>query len=144
VVGKLQAAVPGPRTDQNAWFEPYFSGQWSKGPDHYKRVAQNLRKTLLFGSGTMPMGLLRDCLDYALNDSARFTGVFDAIRNAFRFQGSKKLWEEVSAIYDFRNTFVAHQEGDALTNVKQASAALGRWIRGLRMLLEAVAPNTAH
>jgi len=140
VAEKLQPLVPGLPQDQRAWFEPYLQGAGAKHPDHYKKMAQNLRKTLLFGSGLMPVGLLRDCLDYALNDSARYTGAFDSVRTAFRFQGSKKLWEEVNAIYDFRNKYVAHQELE-LVNVSAAGTALGRWIRGLALLLSLDSPD---
>lgn len=136
IAEKLQPLVPGLPQDQRAWFEPYLQGAGSKHPDHYKRLAQNLRKTLLFGSGLMPVGLLRDCLDYALNDNARYSGVFEAARVSFRFQGSKKVWEEVNAIYDFRNKHVAHQEVE-LTDAKAAAAALGRWIKGLGLLAHA-------
>ncbi|QYU67278.1 site-specific DNA-methyltransferase [Leptolyngbya sp. 15MV] len=111
----------------------YLQGAGSKHPDHYKKLAQNMRKTLLFGSGLMPVGLLRDCLDYALNDSARYPGVFESVREAFRFQGSRKVLEEVNAIYDFRNKHVAHQEVE-LTDAKSAMVALARWIKGLRLL----------
>ena len=136
VAEKLQPLVPGLPQDQRAWFEPYLQGAGAKHPDHYKKLAQNMRKTLLFGSGLMPVGLLRDCLDYALNDSARYTGVFESVREAFRFQGSKKVWEEVNAIYDFRNKYVAHQEVE-LTDAKSAGIALARWIKGLRLLATA-------
>lgn len=134
VVAKLLPGVPGLPQEQRAWFNPYLQGGGAKPPDHYRRTAQNLRKTLLDQGGLMPMGLLRDCLDYALNDSTRYDGVFHAVREAFRYEGSRKVLEEVNAIYDFRNKFVAHQE-EALTNVAVASAALGRWIRCLAMLL---------
>ncbi len=136
VAGKLQPLVPGLPQDQRAWFEPYLQGAGSKRPEDYKRLAQNMRKTLMFGSGLMPVGLLRDCLDYALNDSARYTGVFESVREAFRFQGRKKVWEEVNAIYDFRNKYVAPQEVE-LTDAKAAGIALARWIKGLRLLATA-------
>lgn len=133
VAEKLQPLVPGLPQDQRAWFEPYLQGAGSKNPEHYKRVAQNIRKTLLFGSGLMPIGLLRDCLDYALNDIARYKGVFEGVRDGFRFQGSRKVLEEVNAIYEFRNRHVAHQEVE-LTDAKAAGIALARWIKGLRLL----------
>lgn len=133
IAARLGPMVPGLPQDQRAWFEPYVSGGGSKPSDFYKRMTLNLRKTLLFDSGLMPIGLLRDSLDYVLNDSARFPGVFESVRTAFRFSGSRKLLEEVSAVYDFRNTYVAHGEM-ALTDAKIAGAALGRWIRLMSMM----------
>lgn len=130
---RLGPLVPGLPGDQRTWFQPYIQGTQARPVEHYKRLAQNLRKTLLFQSGVMPMGLLRDCLDYALNDNAKIGGVFDAVRDSFRFTGSRKVLEEVIAVYDFRNSFVAHQES-AITDTKPAGAALGRWIRTLALI----------
>lgn len=132
---KLGPLVPGLPADQRTWFEPYIQGTTAKPADHYKRMAQNLRKTLLFqGGGVMPMGLLRDCLDFALNDNAKIGGVFDSVRQAFRYSGSRKVLEEVTAVYDFRNKHVAHQESP-ITDVKPAGLAMGRWIKALAMIL---------
>lgn len=139
LTAKLGGLVPGLPADQRAWFEPYFQGGPGKSAEHYKRVAQNLRKTLLFGSGLMPIGLLRDCLDFALNDNTKIGGVFDAIRQAFRFTGSRKVLEEVTAVYDFRNAHIAHQESP-IADVKPASAALGRWIKTLALLYASQTP----
>lgn len=133
VVRRLGPLVPGLPADQRAWFEPYIAGRADRPPDHYKRMAQNLRKTLLFSSGLMPMGMARDCLDYALNDSTKIPGVFESIKQVFRFTGGRKVLEELTAVYDFRNQHVAHQE-IALTDLKPAGIALGRWIRTLAML----------
>ncbi len=130
---KLGPLVPGLPTDQKTWFEPYFQGTQARPAEWYKRVAQNLRKTLLFQSGLMPMGLLRDCLDYALNDRAKIGGVFDSVKQAFLYTGSRKVLEELSAVYDYRNKHIAHQESP-ITEAKPAGLAMGRWIKTLRML----------
>ncbi|QYU67477.1 hypothetical protein J4558_21570 [Leptolyngbya sp. 15MV] len=88
---------------------------------------------MLFQSGLMPMGLLRDCLDYALNDKAKIGGVFDSVKQAFLYTGSRKVLEELSAVYDYRNRHVAHQE-NPITDPKPAGLAMGRWIRTLGLL----------
>lgn len=137
ITHRLQQRVPGLPSDQRAWFEPPLQGKSDKKTDHYKRVNTNLRKTLLFDGGLMPIGLLRDCLDYALNDSARFPGVFADVRAAFRFAGARKLLEAVSTIYEFRNTYVAHQDAP-LTDPRVAGPALGEWIRLIPLLIGAI------
>lgn len=109
--------------------------------EHYKRMAGSLRKTLLFQSGLMPLGLLRECLDYALNDKAKIGGVFDSVKQAFLYTGSRKVLEEVSAVSDYRNKHVAHQE-TPITDAKPSGLAMGRWIRTLAMLTGA--PPVAH
>lgn len=143
IVGqKLGPLVPGLPGDQRTWFEPYLPRDASRPPEHYKRIAQNLRKTLLFNAGLMPIGLLRDCLDYALNDNAKIPGVFEGIREQFRFTGGRKVLEELTAVYDFRNKHVAHQESP-ITDTKPAGAALGRWIKTLAMLHTLTSPVAA-
>ncbi|MCH7792422.1 MAG: DEAD/DEAH box helicase family protein [Planctomycetes bacterium] len=133
VVQRLGPLVPALPDDQRPWFEPYFRGSAAKPADHYKRVSKNLRKTLLFDSGLMPIGLLRDCLDYALNDNAKIGGVFDALKRAFKFSGGRKMLAEVNFVYDFRNVHVAHQES-TISDARPAGAAMGRWIRLLGLL----------
>jgi type III restriction enzyme len=133
---KLGPLVPGLPADQRTWFEPYIQGTQARPADFYKRVAQNLRKTLLFQSGVMPMGLLRDCMDYALNDKAKIGGVFDSLRQAFLFTGSRKVLEELTAVYNYRNKHIAHQESP-ISEAKPAGAAMGRWIKTLAMLTAA-------
>jgi len=36
-----------------------------------------LKKTSVFNNGLSPLGLLRQCLDYAMNDNTKLTGAFD-------------------------------------------------------------------
>jgi type III restriction enzyme len=133
VNGRLGTAIPPLPSDQRAWFDPYIPAYTASNADKYRRIAQNLKKTLLFDSGLMPIGLLRDCLNYALNDNTKVDGVFEAIKQSFRFTGSRKLLEEVTAVYNYRNTYVAHQE-TAIADAKPAGVALGQWIRLLAAL----------
>ncbi len=133
IASKLGPLVPGLPADQRTWFEPYAQGTPARPAEWYKRTAQNLKKTLLFQSGLMPMGLLRDCMDYALNDKAKIGGIFDSLKQAFLYTGSRKVLEELTAVYDFRNKHVAHQESP-MTDAKVGGLALGRWIRLLGML----------
>ncbi len=136
IVRSLQMAVPALPQEQRNWFDPYLSGNASMAEGHYRQMQMNLRKTLLFNAGLMPVGLLRNCLEYAFNDVANYPGVFESVRKAFRFEGSKKLREEVSIIYAFRNKHVAHQEVE-LTDSKYAAKELARWISGLSLILHA-------
>lgn len=142
VISRLQSSVPAMPQEQRVWFDSYFDSNGSMPPAHYTRVAQNLRKTLLFNSGLMPVGLLRDCLEYALADTANYPGVFESVRKAFRFEGSRKLLAEVSAAYTFRNKHVAHQEVE-LVDHSYAGKELARWIKVLDMIRAAGAAGSA-
>ncbi len=100
---------------------------------HYEQVARNLRKTLVYRKGVSPLGLLRNCLDYALNDNTKLTSVFEAIKEYCRFSGGRKLLDIIGKINDFRNTRIAHQ-AQPLTDHDEGLAALKGWIEGLVML----------
>jgi type III restriction enzyme len=133
IVQKLSPAMPANMVEQRRWFEPHLGGVDPRTIRHYEEVARNLRKTLVYQSGVSPLGLLRNCLDYALNDHAKLTGVFDAVRTAYRFKGSRELFDTVNSINDFRNTRVAHQE-EKIGTPTEAKAALVRWINGISRL----------
>lgn len=141
VVNRLQPSVPPLPQDQRVWFEPFLSGKSDMDPRHYEKMAKNLRKTLLYSAGLMPIGTLRDCLKYALDDAANFNGIFKTIRTAFKFDGSRKLLDEVATIYDFRNKYVAHGEAE-ITDAKYVAKELGRWINGLSAILKAASKPT--
>ncbi len=84
----------------------------------------NLKRTLVFKNGIMPMGLLRDCMDYALNDNTKIEGVFQAVKTKFKVAGGRDfLSTAVTRIYEFRNTRVAHQEKE-ITDPKEAEQNL--------------------
>jgi type III restriction enzyme len=103
---------------------------------HYQRMAQNLKRTLVFSNGIMPMGLLRDCMEYALNDTTKLDGIFQAVKTKFKVAGGRELLSTVTKIYDFRNTRVAHQEKD-IADSKEAERNLIGWIGGLKKLIDA-------
>jgi type III restriction enzyme len=128
--------MPAPKPAQERWFEPYLEKIDRRKHKHYEDIANNLKKTLVYGGGISPLGLLRNCLDFALNDNAKPGGVFEAVHDAFRFTGSRKLLEDVQTINDIRNTRVAHQE-KALTNRVEGKQALLRWIEALARIWEA-------
>jgi len=65
VTSRLQGAMPAAPQDQRAWFDSYFSRPASMPVPHYGKFAQNVRKLLLFGAGMMPIGMLRNSLEYA-------------------------------------------------------------------------------
>ena len=122
----LPVSVP----DQKAWFEPYTANADPRTVRHYQDVSRNLKKTLVFKNGISPVGLLRNCLDYAMNDKTKLGGVFDDVRKSFKIQGALDLLDRVTKINDFRNTYVAHQEKE-LNDAALAEKNLKAWIEGL-------------
>jgi len=132
---RLSPDLPATEQEQKAWLAPYLARVDDKQRPYFQQMAQNLKRTLVFKNGISPLGLLRGCLDYALNDNTRIGGVFDAIRNRFKVQGGRDLLATVTDINNFRNTYVAHQEKE-LTDAGLAEKNLKQWIHGLRRLSE--------
>jgi type III restriction enzyme len=133
LVRRLQSEMPVTVEDQKAWFAPYFGGVDRKSEDYYRKLAQNLKRTLVFNNGLSLIGLLRSCLDYALNDTTKIGGVFEALKTQLRFQGGRKFLETVIRINDFRNTYIAHQEQE-LTDKNLAEQELKIWIEALHRI----------
>ena len=133
LVRRLQPEMPVTVDDQKAWFAPYLGGVDRKAEDYYRKLAQNLKRTLVFNNGLSLIGLLRSCLDYALNDTTKIGGVFEALQTQLGFQGGRKFLEIVTRINDFRNTYIAHQEQE-LTDTNLAEQELKIWIEALHMI----------
>ena len=131
VLGLLEGATPGGRQEREAWFFPDMGGV--EGREHYERMAKNLRRGLLYANPLSVLGLLRSCLDYAVEETPRLGGVFAAVREAFRRPGVRRVRECVREVNDFRNTRVAHQE-QPLTDGALAGRHLKKWAETLALL----------
>lgn len=136
VVRRLQPSMPAKMPDQKTWFDPYLRDTDRRMQPHYTKMAQNMKRTLVFNNGIMPLGLLRDCMEYALNDNSKIDGVFEAVKAKFKVAGGREMLATVTCIYDFRNTRVAHQEKE-IVDPKEAQLHLVGWIKGLKALTEA-------
>jgi len=84
-----------------------------------------------------PLDLLRQCLDYALNDNTKLPGVFDSLKAKFKVQGGRDLLSQVTKMNDFRNNYVAHQEKE-LKDSQLAEEQLKAWTEGLHRLSTAI------
>jgi type III restriction enzyme len=136
ILRRLLQDLPATEQEQKAWLSPYFGTMEEKQKPYFMQMAQNLKRTIVFKNGVSPLGLLRGCLDFALNDNSCPGGVFEAVRNRFKVQGGRDLLTRVTEINNFRNTYVAHQE-KTLVDAKQVEKALKQWISGLHLLVEA-------
>jgi len=133
LIRQLKPAMPVTVDEQKAWFAPDLGGVDRKAEDYYRKLAQNLKRTLVFNNGLSLIGLLRSCLDYALNDTTYIGGVFETLRTRLSFQGGHRFLEVVTRINDFRNTYVAHQEQE-LTDKNLAEHELKVWIEALHTI----------
>lgn len=127
---RLALVMPETVPAQKAWF---YTGAEHQVPRDLQRLAQNLKKTLVFNGGYSPIGLLAWCIRYAENQPDGLTGVFMAIRQQFGGEGDLALLQELEAVNEFRNNLVAHQ-GQELTDSLIAENGLQQWIGLLRLL----------
>lgn len=136
VVRRLSPDLPATAQAQKAWFDVYPPPSVERGKQrHYEQLAQNLKRTLVFSNGIMPLGLLRNCLDYALNDTNKVGQALDAVRARFKVQGARAVLDQVQRVYDFRNVYVAHQEKE-LSDAAIAEKALLEWVDCIMTLTE--------
>jgi len=134
---RLLPLVPSSVQEQKAWFAPYLEGVASRDRKRYENIAQNLKKTLGFDNGVSPLGLLRNCIDYAMNDNTKIGGVFEAVKAKFKVKGAMDLLTVVMKINEFRNTRVVHKEkGLPLTDSNLTKSQLLLWIQGLKTISE--------
>ncbi|MEN8443862.1 MAG: DEAD/DEAH box helicase family protein [Cyanobacteria bacterium J06555_13] len=133
IVRCLQSEVPEDRNAQSDWFYPSLATLDRRSEDWHKKLAKNLKRTLVFNNGLSLIGLLRSCLDYSVNDNTAIGGVFASLRTQFRVQGVRNLLETITNINDFRNTYIAHQEKE-LTDKNLAEQELKSWIEALQTI----------
>lgn len=133
VIQKLSPHLPQAAPQQREWFAPYLVKVDHRMQRHYQELGRNLQKTLVYKAGVSPLGLLRNCLDYALNDQTLLTGVFSATKEEFQLPGARAFLSSVQAVNDFRNTRVAHQERP-LYDRSAAMKALKDWVDTLAEL----------
>jgi type III restriction enzyme len=133
ILRRLRLEMPTTADEQRAWFDPDLNSLDRRSEQTYRKLAQNLKRTLIFNNGLSLIGLLRSSLDYALNDTIKLDGVFTALRIQFRFQGGRKLLETITRINDFRNTYIAHQERE-LTDRILVENELKVWIEMLQIM----------
>src|SRR5258705_3010439 len=133
---RLADDVPAEATAQKDFFEPDISR--AKKSDHkfYLERASVLRNLLVYRSPVMPTGALSFCFEYAAKDGEPLPGIYRAVRTRFADFVSSDLPVRVRGIYEFRNTYVAHEKRE-LTDGGETEEALKEWITALVALSKA-------
>ena len=90
-----------------------------------------LKKLLVHRAPLMPTGALSFCFDYAASVARTpLPGIYGAVRERFKALAGTDLRRRVREVYDFRNTYVAHEKRE-LTDVGATRGALTLWIQAL-------------
>lgn len=133
IIRLLQPELPTTKDAKQAWFKPDMDGVNRNLHGKYRELAKSLKRTLVSNNGLSPIGLLRSCLDYALNGTPKINGVFTALRTQLWVQSGHRLLEIIKRINNFRNTYIAHQKKE-LTDGNMAREELTVWIEALQQL----------
>jgi type III restriction enzyme len=133
ILRQLQGKVPAARQEQDNFFSPYVRGLDRRTERSHEDLAAKLRRALVYGNPHSVIGLLRSCLDLALNDKSKLEGIFAAVRESFRIPGARNLLDRISSVNEFRNTYVAHHEKE-LTDKVLARHTLLYWVDTLALL----------
>ena len=136
LLGRLAGDVPSEAVAQKDFFEPDMSSVKKSSVKFLSERARTLKRLLVHRSPLTPTGLLIFCLEYAEKDTDPLTGVFTSVRNRLSDLAGADLKSVLEAVYEFRNTYIAHQKSDPLTDVEQTRAALGTWTEALLRLWE--------
>lgn len=133
VLNLLEDKMPASRHEQERWFDPYLDDLEQRPRKRYQKMAESLKRGLVYRNPLSVIGLLRSCFDYALNDNTELDGVFAAIRESFRLPGARNLLERITKVNDFRNAYVAHSDKE-LTDKNLAELNLKHWVESLALL----------
>jgi type III restriction enzyme len=126
----LLPEIPAMGIQERNYFEPYYGGLPRKDINWLKGIANNLKRTLVYRNGLMPLGLLAFCLNYAQRKEYEIGGIFNSVKEHFSPFSKSELYKVIDEIKEFRNTYVAHQEHE-LKDKEKARAAMKKWIAGL-------------
>jgi type III restriction enzyme len=131
---RLEPEIPTDREAQRKFFQANASGLTEKQAEEYRRRGSNLKRTLVDHNGMSPIGLLRECLEYAHESKGSIGPVFDCVKKQFQAD-SDETYKLVSRLNSFRNTYVAHQKKE-LTDAAIAKTAMVDWTNGLCRIWE--------
>ena len=130
---KLSPDVPAVEAEQKDFFEPDMKDAKKSSVSFLKDRARTLKRLLIHRSPLMPSGILSFCLDYARKDTKPLPGIFTSTRSRFSPLAKTELRDLLDQVYDFRNTYIAHEK-EELTDAKLTQSALKTWIGTLQLL----------
>ncbi|MCG6534621.1 MAG: hypothetical protein L7F78_08030 [Syntrophales bacterium LBB04] len=130
MLGCLLSDIPSSPVEQASYFDPYYGNLPKKEVSWLKNQANNLKRTLIYRNGLMPLGLLFFCLEYGNQEEQPVGGIFSSVRKQFARFCDPGFQRIIKEIYDFRNTYVAHQDKELMDRDK-AKTALKVWIGAL-------------
>ena len=87
-----------------------------------------LKRLRVDRSPIMPTGLLLFCLDYEAKARDPVSGILTEVEQRFRDLRDSDLRDSLRRVYNFRNTYIAHEKGEQLTAQRLAEESLHQWV----------------
>jgi type III restriction enzyme len=143
LLARLQDEVPTSEPDRKVFFEPDLSSAKKPSIPFLAERARTLKRLLVHRSPLMPTGVLTFCLDYAASESEPLPGIFGSVRARFAALARTKLKSLVDRVYQFRNTYIAHEKAE-LTRVDETRAAMETWIETLAAIVTTLSDKGPH
>lgn len=132
VLKRLAADIPKDHKGQRDFFDAYMDVPPNRA-NFLRQNAQRIQKALVYDAAIMPIGILKFCLEYTASPVDHIRGLFESIRRNFKDLRSAGTLKALTEVYDFRNTYVAHQEKD-LKDIEETRTALKQWISLIALL----------
>ena len=134
IFDRLYPDVPKDSQKQRDFFQPYMNKIDPKKFEYLRGNASRIQKLLVYNASIMPISILIFCIEYENPKSESLKGVFESIRKNFHNLKASNFLRLLKRAYDFRNTYVAHQDKE-LNDIEVTRVALKEWI-ALILLLE--------
>ena len=133
VLSRLGSAVPEDPAMRSGFFE--VAARPNKRPNPYlAERGRSLKRLLVDHSPIMPTGLLLFCLEYQIKTEERAGNIFSVVERNFRDLRDSELPVVLRSVYNFRNTYIAHEKDTPLNSQQIAEEALHQWVNVLVFL----------
>jgi type III restriction enzyme len=140
LMSRLESSVPVDPHARTGFFEPIPAAS-GKPNAHLIERGRVLKRLLVDRSPIMPVGVLLFCLDYRPTANESTHKIFGVVSEVFSDIRDSDLRDRLRVVYDFRNTYIAHEKGEQLTARERAEESLHQWVDVL-VSLEKLAPHS--
>ncbi len=129
----IKPKIPPRKQDEYNFFNPPLDGLSQREARLLEKNQRYLRNNLVFGRSIQRLGTLLMCLDYAQKGEQGIDGIWRVVEQSFSAPQFGELYQCLSQVNEFRNTYVAHVEV-TLTDENKAWEAMKTWLACINRL----------
>jgi len=131
--GELQKLIPTDLTKRHDYFYPYSGNLDPRQQRLLENNQRYLERNLIFGQSIQKLGTLLFCLQYANEGGWKVAGIWQDVVKSFSGVSMTALYNDLSQVNTFRNTYVAHGE-KILDDAEKSWEAMRIWFRCLNKM----------